>query len=346
MSIRKATGVLVVGCGSIGQRHIRCFLKTERVKVCACDQDHAKLDEAMKAYGISGFQDLDQALAQPEINAVVIATPAPTHIRIAIKAAQAGKHLLIEKPLALDCAGISELLKIARSHSLVTAVAYVYRFRTVFSRMKKFLEASKLGDPVLAILKGGQPFDEKRPGYEKTYFASHESGGGAIQDGLCHYSDLLSWFIGRCDRMTAHATHALLPNVTVEDTVTMLGLYGRTSACIHMNLFQAPTEFTMEIHCQNGSVKAELHNSRWGYFNKGDSDWTWETVYFVSADEPFTAQASAFLNKIEGKSSQLANLQDGVEQIQVVQAALDIASKGSALQSLNYPQLDTENEPD
>jgi predicted dehydrogenase len=212
--------------------------------------------------------------------------------------------------------------------------------------MKKFLEASQLGDPLLAILKGGQPFDEKRPGYENTYFARHESGGGAIQDGLCHYSDLLSWFIGRCDQMTAHATHALLPNVEVEDTVTVLGQYGRTSACIHMNLFQAPTEFTMEIHYQKGSVKAELHNSRWGVFNKGDSDWSWEQVSFESADEPFTSQASAFLNKIEGKSSQLASLQDGLDQIQVVQTALEIASKSSALKSLTYPQLDAENETD
>lgn len=339
MKQNTSTGVLIVGCGSIGQRHIRSFAGTGKAILFGCDTEVSKRNIVEAAYGIQCFSKIEEALNREDIQAVVIATPAPTHIALASQAARAGKHILIEKPLALHLSGIHELIALAQQNSLATAVAYVYRFRRLFEAMKNYVDDVDLGEPLLAILKGGQPFDEKRPGYDQTYFAQHETGGGVIQDGLCHYSDLLSWFIGPCDRLTAHAIHACLPKVDVEDTVTLIGQYGQTHASIHINLFQAPTDFTMEIHFQRGSVKAELHQSRWGYFWKGDSDWTWNKNQDQDPDEPFTAQAHAFLGLIRQQPSQIATLQEAANHVQLIEKALELSRADNSLETVIYPNF-------
>ena len=117
--------VLVVGAGSIGERHIRCFLATGRCDVSFVEIN-AELRQTVAArYSACGFASLEEGIAtRPEI--AVIATPAHLHIEMAIKLAEAGIHLLIEKPLATSEEGIERLMSLVNDKNLVAGVAYVY----------------------------------------------------------------------------------------------------------------------------------------------------------------------------------------------------------------------------
>src|SRR5688500_562095 len=91
--------VLVIGCGSIGERHVRTFLATGRTDVAACDNRSVILDRMRADYCVEAVTDWQEALRAPRPTAVVFATPAPLHIAMARRAVGAGRHVLIEKPL-------------------------------------------------------------------------------------------------------------------------------------------------------------------------------------------------------------------------------------------------------
>src|SRR4051812_36646226 len=93
--------VLIIGCGSIGERHLRCFQKTGRCEVSACESNEGLLRRIGEQYGVATFSSLDAALAAKRPDALVICTPAPTHLSIARRGAEQGAALFIEKPLAV-----------------------------------------------------------------------------------------------------------------------------------------------------------------------------------------------------------------------------------------------------
>src|SRR5262245_31826185 len=95
---------LVIGCGSIGERHVRTFLATGRVAIVACDPRPEIRAQMQAKYGVAAIADWQEALRDPSLHAVVIATPAPLHVPMAIAALDLDRHVLIEKPLALELA--------------------------------------------------------------------------------------------------------------------------------------------------------------------------------------------------------------------------------------------------
>lgn len=102
---------LVIGCGSIGERHIRNLKSPLATDVIACDIRKERLRLIEERYGIETYGDIEKALAQ-QVSAVLICTPTSTHIPVALAAANRGYHLFIEKPLAHALDGIDQLIRI------------------------------------------------------------------------------------------------------------------------------------------------------------------------------------------------------------------------------------------
>ncbi|MFM2167014.1 MAG: putative oxidoreductase YdgJ, partial [Verrucomicrobiota bacterium] len=96
------SSILIIGCGSIGERHLRCFQKTGRCTVTACDTNPALLTAMRERYEAAGFATLDEALAALTYDAAVICTPAHLHLPMAKRLLGLGLHVFIEKPLAID----------------------------------------------------------------------------------------------------------------------------------------------------------------------------------------------------------------------------------------------------
>ena len=119
--------VLVIGCGGIGERHLRCFQKTGRARVAACDADAGRRERMAATYGVPVVADANEAITSGDVTAVVICTPAHTHVPLARAALAAGRHVLIEKPLSTSLDGVAELITARNRTGRQVAVAYVYR---------------------------------------------------------------------------------------------------------------------------------------------------------------------------------------------------------------------------
>jgi predicted dehydrogenase len=314
--------LLVIGCGSIGERHLRCFQRTGRCVVAACDTNSTLLTSMKDRYAVATFSSLDGALAGGNFAAAVICTPAPLHLPMALQALSAGLHLFIEKPLAIDATLVPQVRAAISAAQRFVAVAYVYHAMPWVADARAFLRTRALGTPLHACVTAGQHFPSFRPAYRDIYYARRDQGGGAVQDALTHLVNTLEWLIGPCTRVFCDVAHQILEGVTVEDTVNVTARHGDALASYAMTQFQAPNEATFLIHCERGSVKIESHRQRWGVLRHGEAAWSWQQTSPLERDEIFTAQAHAFLDGIEGKPTPLCTFEEAVQTLKFNQAAL------------------------
>ena len=133
--------VLIVGCGSIGERHFRCFRNTGRAHVGACDTNPALREHIRTQYNEAAFESLDAAWESSPWDAIVICTPANSHIPIAQQALQHRCAVLIEKPLSIDLDGVDALLVQSGKSEKPVAVAYVYHSMPAMTQAREFLLA-------------------------------------------------------------------------------------------------------------------------------------------------------------------------------------------------------------
>ena len=313
--------VLVVGAGSIGERHIRCFGATGRARVSFVEVRTELREEIANRYpGTQPFASLDAALEQ-RVDAAVIATPAPMHVPQAAQLVERGVHVLIEKPLSVTLDGVQELIDLARQKRVVAGVAYVYRAHPVLADMRAAIRAGRFGRPVEIVAVCGQHFPLYRPAYAQTYYTKHASGGGAVQDALTHVINAGQWLVGDVDRLVADAAHQVLAGVDVEDTVHVVarqsGDGGETLASYSLNQHQAPNEVTITIICERGTARFEFHECRWRSVEKPGGEWTDHPGAVLERDTLFTRQADAFLDAVEGNVAPLCTLEEGLATLRV-----------------------------
>ena len=324
--------ILVIGCGSIGERHLRCFQRTGRARVSVCDANAILLKRVAEQYGADGFTDLDSAFAARRYDGIVICTPAQTHLGIALAGLRHGAGLLIEKPLDVDLEKVPAVrAEIARAGKFV-GVAYVYHFMPWMCGARKVFTGGELGRPLHVSVATGQHFPTFRPAYREIYYTRHESGGGAIQDALTHIANAVEWLVGPTTRLFCEAAHQSLEGVKVEDTVSVAARNGGVLVNYALNQFQAPNEMTMQIHCEHGSVKIEGHERRFGIFRRATDAWEWHTTAATERDEMFIAQANAFLDGLHGRPTNLCTFEEAVRTLQFNLAALESARSGKAIE--------------
>ena len=321
---------LVVGAGSIGERHIRCFLATDRTDVCFAEPNLSLRNEIAERYPqAKAFASLEAAL-EDHADLAVVATPASLHIPQAIALARQGIHLLIEKPLSVALDDVEELQSIVREKRLVAGVAYVYRAHPVLAEMREAVRAGRFGKPVEMVFVAGQNFPFYRPAYRDTYYTRRESGGGAVQDALTHGLDAGQWLVGPATKLVADLDHKLLAGVEVEDTVHVLARQGGgVLATYSLNQHQAPNELTLTVVCENGVARFENHHCRWRSMQAPGGEWTDHAGRPLERDELFTRQANAFLDAVEGDGAPLCPLDDGIAALRTNLAILRSAERAA-----------------
>lgn len=323
--------ILVIGCGSIGERHLRCFQQTGRCEVAACDTNPDLLERMRASYGVPVFESLESAMSAARFDAFVICTPAHLHLSMALTALEKKIDLLVEKPLSVKTDLVPEVREALTISGRYLGVAYVYHFMPWVRGAKQFLADGGIGRVLHASVVAGQHFPTFRPAYREIYYTRHEHGGGAIQDALTHLANAMEWMIGPCTRLFCDAAHLCLEGVTVEDTVNVSARHGDILVSYAMTQFQAPNENTFLFHGEEGSVKIEVHARRWGHLKRGEADWTWHETGPLERDELFIAQAHSFLDAIEGKPSDLATFEEAVQTLRFNHAALRSAELGTVI---------------
>lgn len=331
--------VLVIGVGSIGERHTRCFQNTGRARVSIAEINPTLRETVAARYAVPHFPSLEAALQTPP-EVAVVCTPAPFHIPMTRSLVAAGVHVLIEKPLGTNEAGLRELLDEWQQRPVTLGVAYVYRAFPELQAARELLQSGEFGNPLQVTVVGGQHFPTYRPAYRDIYYARHETGGGAIQDAITHLLNLGEWLVGPIRRLVCDAAHQSLPGVEVEDTVHLLARHqspGSTQPTIlgsySINQYQAPNEIVIQVVCERGTVRCEIHRQRLMTMTQPGAEWTCREFGPRERDDVYLRQAHQFLDAVEQRQTPACSLAEGWQTLRCNLAALR-SSETAAWQSI------------
>ncbi len=187
--VNKNTPILIIGFGSIGQRHYRNLQSLGYKKIAVFDVDKAKISAVpYPVYNIN-----KSSLKSFKI--VFICSPNNLHIKHALMAAEAGCHLFIEKPLSHNLKDVGKLQEICRQKRIINMVACNWRFHFSIQKIKSLLKKNFLGRVYRIEFEFGHYLPFWRPGtdYRKNYAARRSSGGGVTLDAGIHEVDMLLW---------------------------------------------------------------------------------------------------------------------------------------------------------
>jgi predicted dehydrogenase len=252
----KKARIAIIGCGKVGGIHaaaINGIAEAELVGVC--DTSAERAGAFADRHGGRAFTDVARLLREAGPEMVLIGTPHPLHAEPAIRAAEAGVHVLVEKPMAASLDDCDAMLAAARKAGVRLGVISQRRFYEPVRRMKAAIEAGKIGRPVLGLFLMYSWRDA-------AYYASDPwrgkwstEGGGVLVNQSPHMLDLLRWFLGPIAEVSGYWANLNHPTVEVEDTaVVSLRFAGGGLGSIITSLAQRPGIYTkVHVHGDNGS---------------------------------------------------------------------------------------------
>jgi predicted dehydrogenase len=313
--------ILVIGVGSIGERHVRCCQATGRADVAICEPNSAIRDAVAERYGIARcYASLENALEHP-FDLAVVATPAPFHIPQARQLVDRGISPLIEKPLSLSLDGLPELESSVAMRPITVGVAYPFRAHPSVAAMRAAILERRFGRPLQVTVVAGQHFPTYRPAYRDIYYRDRATGGGAIQDALTHTINAVEWIVGPTTGVVADAERLKLDGVAVEDTAHVIARNGDVLVTYSLNQYQPANELSVTVVCERGQARFEGHRAHWSWLTEVDGTWQEETTT-LDRDTLFQRQAEAFIAAVNGRTRPLCTLSEGRATVETVLAIL------------------------
>jgi len=317
-----ARRLLIIGVGSIGERHLRCVQRIPEARAAICEiNDDLRHSIATKYEIAQVYKDLETAI-RDGVDAAIICAPAHLHVPIAMRIVEASVHVLIEKPLSTTLNGVEQLRNKVLEKKVIAAVAYTQRTNPNLAAMRAALLAKKFGRPLQVIATSGQHFPFYRPTYRDTYYKDRATGGGAIQDALSHLVNAVEWLIGPMQRTIADAEHCYMPGVEVEDTVHVMARHANVLVTYALNQHQAPNEITITVVCEHGTLRCEFHENRWRWITEPGNNWHDELGPTFERDDLLVAQLQAFFDSIERGAPALCTLDEGIQTLSAIDAIL------------------------
>lgn len=257
MKTDKLLRIAVVGCGNMGSRHagiVRTLPGCELA--CVCDRN---AETAAKAsHGVAVETDFDNLLRRTDVDAIVLGLPSSLHADFGIRAARAGKHVIVEKPIATTVADAGTLAEACRKAGVLCAVISQNRFADGNAALKAALQRGDLGRPVLA--RASVKWMRHDPYYADSDWRGtvKGEGGGVLMNQAVHNMDLLLWFFGRPEHAVC-LTQCNRPVIETEDTaVAAMRFQGGLLATFEASTSAFPGfEERIEVHSLTASCIVE-----------------------------------------------------------------------------------------
>ena len=194
--INSRIGVAIAGLGFGEIVHIPALKTNPEFKILSLWHPRKeRIEESSKKINIKSHPNWDYILEDKNITAIIIATPPEARFNLAIEALKANKHLLLEKPAALNADEISELQKLAMKNNLSVAVNFEYRAVPLFMEAKSILSKGLTGTPWLIRLDWLMS-SRADPNREWNWYSQEEKGGGVIGALGTHAFDIIQWLLG------------------------------------------------------------------------------------------------------------------------------------------------------
>lgn len=314
--------VIVIGCGSIGQRHIKNLLSitNNRPQVLAFDINMNKLQEIKElnrsiiaSTDINGLWDLNPSIA-------FITNPTALHTKYALEAVRHGCHLFIEKPLSDNLKNINRLIELIKNKNLITMVGCNMRFYWAVKKIKNLIGRQVIGKIVSARIEAGQYLPDWHPweDYRQMYSARKELGGGVILDAI-HEIDYSMWLLGNVKNVKSIFGKLSNLEIETEDTAEILLKFKNGPiANIHMDYVQRSYSRSCKIIGEEGTIF-------WDFNRHCIELYTAKTKKIKIIKEPdnyetnqmYTDEIKYFLDRVKRRENTFNGVVDAAETLKV-----------------------------
>jgi len=250
------TGFGVIGCGRISSKHTESIIAVPEAELLAvCDIIPERAQKFGQKYNCQSYLDYRELLKREDIDIITIATPSDDHAKIAIAAAKAGKHVMVEKPMAMTLKDADRMIETCRECGVKLAVIHQNRFNKAVRMLRDAMEDGRFGK-----LTHGQA--SIRWNRDQNYYDQASWRGTKLQDGgvlmnqSIHNIDLLQWMMGPVESVFGYTTTALR-KIEMEDVAGAVvrfknGAIGLIEAA--STIYPKNIEETLNIFGETGSV--------------------------------------------------------------------------------------------
>jgi predicted dehydrogenase len=336
--------ILIAGLGSIGRRHFRNLLALGEKDIVLLRSHHATLpDDELAGYPVE--TDLVESLKKHKPDAVVVSNPTSMHLDVAIPAAEAGCHILLEKPVSHSLERLDVMQQVVQKSGSKILVGFQFRYHPTLNKARELVQAGTLGKALAVHVHWGEYLPQWHPweDYRQSYAARKDLGGGVIVT-LTHPLDYLRFILGNVDSLWSFNELLSPLELDVEDAAE-IGLKFSSGAIggVHLNYFQRPPVHTLEIAGTNGTLRWDnsdgilhLHKMPAPFGSYSDTPPAAVTESFsppegFERNQLFVSQTKHFLDIVSGKTEPICDLNDGIRALQMALAAYDSQKTGRAV---------------
>ncbi len=315
---------LVIGCGSIGTRHIVNLLALGAGEIVAYDIRPDRRDAVRANHGIAVVDTLEEGwAANPDV--AVIASDSNTHVELALQALRRGCHLFIEKPLSHSLDGVDRLVRTAAEAQRVVLVGCNLRFNPGLIHVKALIGAGAVGRVAAARAETGQYLPDWHPeqDYRTEYSASRERGGGVLLDSATHEIDYLRWMLGDVVRVSCFHGHLSHLRTDTEDTAAILlrfasGAIGE----VHVDYVQRVFSRSLHVIGDEGTIRWDHDASEVRWYTAATQRWQrFENPPGWQRNQSFVDEMAHFVRCIAGEEQPAQDLVAAADLLAIALAA-------------------------
>jgi len=307
--------IIVVGCGSIGQRHLKNLRLLGVIVLVAVDLDQKRLKNLKKEIpNLKTYTNLDDALKQESpIDAGFVCTPTSLHIPVATKLAKAKLNLFIEKPLSHNLKGVDNLQKIVKKNKLITMMGMNYRFHPGLKLIKKMIDGNKIGKVYSIVGFGGHYLPGWHPNtdYRKEYTAKKKLGGGVLLTSM-HGLDYLRWLAGEPKWFWGHMDK--VSNLEI-DTDDMAFAFFETDRGIKVFMYtdflQRAPQHRLDVVGEKGNIKWDFFENKVNIYDSAKKNWI-SHKYKFEVNDMYVEEFQHFLDCLRKKTKTKIDINDGL----------------------------------
>lgn len=319
---------LVIGCGSIGKRHLRNLQSLGISNLIAVDTQDNRRSEVEAKFNIKTFPDLAAALSHGA-DVAIICTPTKYHIANALQAAKFGCHLFIEKPLSDSLVDLNKLVDEINKRQLKSFVGCNFRFDPGMIHAKRLIDENKIGRIISVRSQFGQYLPNWHPweDYRKTYSARKDLGGGVLLDRI-HEINYLRWLLGEIEEVYALVGHLSQLEIDTEDTSEILARFcSGAFGSIHLDYIRPVYDCSLEIVGENGIILWSFQDRQVRWYLADEKTWQSKQWSGYDNNQIYLDEMGNFLKILQGETYNENDVCEGIKDLQII-----IAVKKSAIE--------------
>jgi predicted dehydrogenase len=324
--------ILIAGFGSIGRRHLRNLRALGYEDILFYRTRRSTLPDDEIA-GLPVETSIQAALAHKP-DAVIITNPTALHMDVALPAAEAGCHILMEKPIFHSMERMDEFKAALQHGGGQFASAFQFRFNPGLQKTAELIKAGAFGRVLSARAHWGEYLPAWHPweDYRASYPARRDLGGGVIMT-LCHPLDYLRWLLGEVNELSAFTASNSGLELEVEDTAEInLHFCSGALANVHLDFVQRPATHHLEIIGTEGTLYWDNTDSQVKVFYAADQRWeNFQAPAGFERNVMFMDELTHFLAVCQGQTQPLCPLEDGERALQIILAAYRSAQNGQVI---------------